>query len=50
VPAIGETITRSSAKIALTKLDLPTLGRPITAKLVIFAVSTAFLSPNLTIT
>ncbi|GBU00895.1 hypothetical protein M1K003_2920 [Staphylococcus aureus] len=29
VPATLDTITRSSPKIALTKLDLPTLGLPM---------------------
>lgn len=33
VPAIDETITLFSWRIVLTKLDLPTLGRPIIAKL-----------------
>ena len=31
VPAISETITRSSLSIRLTSEDLPTLGRPTTA-------------------
>ena len=31
VPAISNAITRSSPRMALTKVDLPTLGRPIMA-------------------
>ena len=42
VPAISKAITRSSPRMAFTKVDLPTFGRPITAKTGCFASSSSF--------
>ena len=41
VPAISEAITRSSPKIVLIKLDLPTLGRPIRENLIFSSSSSS---------
>ena len=41
VPAISDAITRSSPKIVLIKLDLPTLGRPIRENLILSSSSSS---------
>ena len=41
VPAISNAITRSSPKMVFTKVDFPTLGRPITANTGCFAVGSS---------
>ena len=45
VPAISKAIT-SSPRMAFTKVDLPTFGRPITAKTGCFASSSSFSGPG----